>query len=120
VFDADTRSVTQIREELARLVERAGAGALTSPELAGGTFTVTAATTGSVRSVTPILNQGQAGALAVGPVTERPIVRDGQVVSGHAMTATLSCDARIVDADEAAGFLDRVRALLEQPEEPAG
>jgi pyruvate dehydrogenase E2 component (dihydrolipoamide acetyltransferase) len=119
VFDADSRTVTQIRDELARLVERADAGALTSPELAGGTFTVGAATTGSIRSVTPILNQGQAGALAVGPVTERPVVEEGEVVAGRAMTAVLSCDARIVDSEAAAAFLDRVRALLEGPGELA-
>ena len=116
VFDADSRTVTQIRDELAGLAERATAGALTSPELAGGTFTVATATVGSIRSLTAILNQGQAATLAVGPVTDRPLVRDGEVVAGRALTVTLSCDARIVGAEEAARFLDRVCTLLEAPE----
>lgn len=72
-----------------------------------------AAASGSVRSVAGILNQGQAAALAVGPATSRPVVQDGDVVAGSALTATLSVDARMVGADEAARFLDRIRELLE-------
>ena len=115
VFDADRKSASEIGDELADLRERAAAGTLTAPELAGGTFTVFAATTGSVRSVAGILNQGQAGALAVGPATARAVVQDGAVVAGSALTATLSVDARMVGMDEAARFLDRVRELLEAP-----
>ena len=117
VFDADRKSAAEIGEELAGLRERAAAGTLTAPELAGGTFTVFAAATGSVRSVAGILNQGQAAALAVGPATSRPMVEDGSVVAGSALTATLSVDARMIGVDEAGRFLDRIRELLEAPEE---
>jgi pyruvate dehydrogenase E2 component (dihydrolipoamide acetyltransferase) len=113
IFDADTKDAAEIAAELERLGARAAAGELTSPELAGGTFTVASAAVGSVRSLAPILNQGQAGALAVGAVNERPVVVDGSVVPGRALTATLSCDGRMVAAEEAARFLDRVRELLE-------
>jgi pyruvate dehydrogenase E2 component (dihydrolipoamide acetyltransferase) len=113
IFDADRKSAPEIGDELADLRERAGAGTLPAPDLAGGTFTVFAAASGSVHSVTGILNQGQAAALAVGPATSRPVVRDGDVVAGSALTATLSVDARMIGADEAARFLDRVRELLE-------
>ena len=91
------------------LRERAATGALTSPELAGGTFTVAVAAVGSIRSLAPVLNQGQAAALAVGPVTDRPLVVDGEVVAGRALTATLSCDGRMIGTAEAARFLERVR-----------
>jgi len=118
IFDADRKETSEIGVELVALRERAAAGELTSPELAGGTFTLAFADVGAVRSLTPVLNQGQAAALAVGAVTDRPLVRDGAVVAGRALTATLSCDGRMVATDEAARFLDRLRALLGEPDGP--
>lgn len=113
IFDADEKGQDEIGAELAALASKAAEGNLTSGELSGGTFTVVALASGSVDSLTPILNQGQAAALAIGPVTERALARDGAVVAGAARTATLACDARIVGAEEGARFLDRVRDLLE-------
>jgi pyruvate dehydrogenase E2 component (dihydrolipoamide acetyltransferase) len=118
IFDADRKESDEIGTQLANLRQRARAGELTSPELAGGTFTVASADVGAIRSLTPVLNQGQAAALAVGAVTERPLVEDDLVVAGRALTATLACDGRMVAADEAARFLDRVRTLLEEPDGP--
>lgn len=116
IFDAADKELVAIRAELDDLAERAAAGALASPALAGGTFTVAGvAAAGSIRSYAPIINQGQAACLAVGPVTERPVVREGVVAAGRGLNAMLACDARIVGAEEGAGFLDRVRSLLEAP-----
>jgi len=118
VFDADRKTSSEIRAELAGLAERAAAGELTSPELAGGTFTVANGAVGSIRAFAAVLNQGQAATLAFGPVTERALARDGAVAAGRALTVTLSCDGRIVGGEEAARFLDRVRALLEGGQGP--
>jgi pyruvate dehydrogenase E2 component (dihydrolipoamide acetyltransferase) len=115
IFDADSKDPAEIAAELERLSARAADGELTSPELAGGTFTVASAGIGSVRSLAAVLNQGQAAAFAVGAVTHRPLVENGEVVPGRAVTVTLSCDGRMVTAGEAARFLDRVRELLEDP-----
>jgi pyruvate dehydrogenase E2 component (dihydrolipoamide acetyltransferase) len=114
VFDADTKSPAEIAGELSRLAERAAAGALTSPEVAGGTFTITVAG-GAIRALAPILNQGQAAGLGIGPVTDRAVARDGDVVAVPALTATLSCDARMIDPAEGARFLDELRTTLEAP-----
>jgi pyruvate dehydrogenase E2 component (dihydrolipoamide acetyltransferase) len=115
IFDADSKDPAEIAAELERLSARAADGELTSPELAGGTFTVASAAIGLVRSLAAVLNQGQAAALAVGAVTDRPLVENGEVVAGRALTVTLSCDGRMIAAGEAARFLDRVRELLEDP-----
>jgi pyruvate dehydrogenase E2 component (dihydrolipoamide acetyltransferase) len=119
VFDADLKDAAEVRAELERLADRAGAGALTSPELAGGTFTITSAAVGGIRSLIPVLNQGQAATLAIGPVTERPVIRDGAVVAGRGLTATLACDGRMIAVEDGARFLDRVRGLLEAQEDAA-
>ena len=62
-----------------------------------------------------IINQPQAGILAVGTVRAVPVVRDGQVVPGQVMTVTLSADHRIVDGMLAGRFLAELKALLERP-----
>jgi pyruvate dehydrogenase E2 component (dihydrolipoamide acetyltransferase) len=62
-----------------------------------------------------VINAPQAAILAVGAMTPRPVVRDGEIVARHAMTVTLACDHRILYGAAAAGFLGRIRGLLEQP-----
>ncbi|MDQ3572114.1 MAG: 2-oxo acid dehydrogenase subunit E2 [Actinomycetota bacterium] len=116
IFDAQGKRADAIAAELSLLSERFEAGALTSPELAGGTFTVNAVSGAAVRSYTAVISQGQAAALAAGAVTERAVVRGSEVTIKPVITLTLSCDARIVGAGEAAAFLEALRSLLEAPE----
>ena len=53
--------------------------------------------------------------LAVGAITETPVVRDGEVATARLMGVTLACDHRILYGADGAEFLGRVRALLEEP-----
>jgi pyruvate dehydrogenase E2 component (dihydrolipoyllysine-residue acetyltransferase) len=62
-----------------------------------------------------VVNPPQAAILAVGAVRAVPVVRDGDVVPGHLMTVTLSCDHRIVDGALAGRFLRELARLLEAP-----
>lgn len=118
IFDADRKDVAGIAAELEDLSRRVAGGQLTSPESAGGTFTVVIAAVGAIRSLTPVINQGQAGTLGIGPATERPLAAGGELVAGTALTAILACDARMVAAGEGARFLDRVRDSLEDRSSP--
>ena len=52
-----------------------------------------------------MINPPQAAILAVGELTPRPVVRDGEVVGPHVMELTLTCDHRILYGAEAAEFL---------------
>ena len=62
-----------------------------------------------------VINSPQAGILAVGAITETPVVRDGELTTARLMGVTLACDHRILYGADAAEFLARVRVLLEQP-----
>jgi pyruvate dehydrogenase E2 component (dihydrolipoamide acetyltransferase) len=115
VFDADQKSLGEIARETRTLAERVRAGAVTPPELSGGTFTVSNLGMFGIQSFTAVINAPQAAILAVGAMTPRPVVRDGEIVARHAMTVTLACDHRILYGAAAAGFLGRIRGLLEQP-----
>ncbi len=113
VFDADAKSVVEIARETRRLAERARSRSLTGDELADGTFTVSNLGMFGVLRFDAVINHPQAAILAVGEVSERPVVREGALAAGLLCEVALSCDHRVVYGAEAARFLQRVRELLE-------
>jgi pyruvate dehydrogenase E2 component (dihydrolipoamide acetyltransferase) len=115
VFDADEKSLGEIARETRALAERVRGGAITPPELGGGTFTVSNLGMFGVRSFTAIVNPPQAAILSVGALAPRAVAREGDVVVRSTMTLTLTCDHRILYGADAARFLARVRELLEAP-----
>jgi pyruvate dehydrogenase E2 component (dihydrolipoamide acetyltransferase) len=115
VFDADGKTLLQIARETRTLAERVRQRTVTPAELSGATFTVSNLGMYGVASFAAIINPPQAAILAVGEVREVPVVRDGQLAPGVRMSATLTCDHRILYGAPAAEFLARIRQLLEQP-----
>jgi pyruvate dehydrogenase E2 component (dihydrolipoamide acetyltransferase) len=115
ILDADRKSLGQIARESRAVAERARAGAITPPELAAGTFTVSNLGMFGIKSFTAVINPPQAAILAVGSLDQVPVVRDGEVVVRHVMALTLTCDHRILYGADAAQFLSRIRERLENP-----
>lgn len=117
VLDADTKRPGPLTEEIARLTARAHSGELTPPEQAGTTFTLSdlgehpGAHRWSALVIAP-----QAAALAAGAPHPAPVVRDGAVIAGQAMSLTLACDHRILFGARAAALLGRIAELVEDPE----
>lgn len=115
VFDADTKPLLTVARETQVLADRARKGTITPAELSGGTFTVSNLGMYGVRAFTAIINPPQAAILSVGSLEPRAVVRNGEIVARHTVGVTLACDHRIIYGAEAAEFLARIRALLEQP-----
>jgi pyruvate dehydrogenase E2 component (dihydrolipoamide acetyltransferase) len=116
VFDADQKSLGQIAREARELATRVRDGSITPPELSGGTFSVSNLGMYGIEHFTAIINPPQAAILAVGALKKKAVVDDsGRVVARDMMGATLICDHRILYGADAAEFLARIRALLEQP-----
>jgi pyruvate dehydrogenase E2 component (dihydrolipoamide acetyltransferase) len=115
VFDADAKTLLEIAREARTLAERVRQRTVTPAELSGATFTVSNLGMYGVAGFAAIINPPQAAILAVGEVREVPVVRDGVVAPGVGMSATLTCDHRILYGAPAAEFLARIRELLEQP-----
>jgi pyruvate dehydrogenase E2 component (dihydrolipoamide acetyltransferase) len=115
VFDADRKGLRQIAEEARALAARVRDGTVTPPELSGGTFTVSNLGMYGITSFSAVINPPQAGILAVGAITERPVVHDGEITTAHLMALTLACDHRILYGAEGAEFLARIVALLTEP-----
>jgi pyruvate dehydrogenase E2 component (dihydrolipoamide acetyltransferase) len=115
VFDADIKSLGEVARETRALAERVRAGTITPPELSGGTFTVSNLGMYGIRSFAAIINPPQVAILAVGALAPRAVVRGEQLAARNTMAATLACDHRVLYGADAARFLARVQALLEQP-----
>ncbi len=105
---ADQLTLAEIAAASRRLAERVRSGAVTPPELAGGTFTVSNLGMYGITSFQPIINPPQAAILGVGAIRESS-------VTPPSMTLTLVSDHRIVYGADAAGFLAAVRKLLQNP-----
>jgi pyruvate dehydrogenase E2 component (dihydrolipoamide acetyltransferase) len=115
VFDADTKGLAQIAQDARAVAAKVRDGSITPPELSGGTFTVSNLGMFGIRNFGAVINPPQAAILAVGAIEERPVAREGSITTAHLMDVTLACDHRILYGAEAAEFLARVRALLEEP-----
>ncbi len=115
VRDCDRQPLGALVAQVRGLVERARAGKFAADDLRGGTFTVSNLGMYPVSHFAAVVNPPQAAILAVGTVRAVPVVRDGEVVPGHVMTVTLSCDHRIVDGALAGRFLRELVRLLEAP-----
>jgi pyruvate dehydrogenase E2 component (dihydrolipoamide acetyltransferase) len=86
IHDADAKHAADIEKEIAALSDRATSGEITSPELAGATFTVIEIP--GAERFTPVINRGQAATLGAGSTA-----------------LVLACDNRIVQGAEGAAFL---------------
>jgi pyruvate dehydrogenase E2 component (dihydrolipoamide acetyltransferase) len=115
VFDADKKGLREIAGDARRLAGKVRDGSITPPELSGGTFTVSNLGMYGVSNFSAVINSPQAAILAVGAITEKPVVRDGEITTAHLLGVTLACDHRILYGAPAAEFLSRIRSLLEEP-----
>jgi pyruvate dehydrogenase E2 component (dihydrolipoamide acetyltransferase) len=115
IFDADNKSLGQISRDARALAERVREGKITPPELSGGTFSVSNLGMFGIKRFVAVINPPQAAILAVGEMTPRPVVRDGEITVRTVMELTLSCDHRILYGTDAAQFLGRIRERLENP-----
>jgi pyruvate dehydrogenase E2 component (dihydrolipoyllysine-residue acetyltransferase) len=115
IFDADQKGLRQIATEARALAQRVREQTITPPELSGGTFAVSNLGMYGISNFQAVINPPHAGILAVGAITETPVVRSGEITTAQLMGVTLACDHRILYGADGAEFLGRIRALLEEP-----
>tara|TARA_B100000029_G_scaffold315129_1_gene307558 strand:+ start:1406 stop:2677 length:1272 start_codon:yes stop_codon:yes gene_type:complete len=115
ILDCAGKSLRQVSVMIKDLAERSSNGTLSTQEYTGGTFAISNLGMYDVTSFVAIIHPPQSAVLAVGTVSEKPTVQNGEVSISQIMTATLSADHRIVDGAEGAEFLIQVKKLLENP-----
>lgn len=115
IRNTDRKGILEIASEIRALVQKTRAGKLLPEDYQGGTFSVSNLGMYGIGAFVAVINPPQAGILAVGAATERPIVRDGAIVAAPVMTFTLSGDHRVIDGAVGARWLSKLRTYIEDP-----
>ncbi len=112
---ADGLSLTQIAAHVKDYAQKAKDKKLQPSDWEGSTFTISNLGMFGIDQFTAIINPPDACILAVGGISQVPVVKNGAVVPGNVMKVTLSCDHRVVDGATGAAFLQTLKSLLEEP-----
>jgi len=112
---ADSKGFTQIGNEVREFAQKAKDKKLQPSDWEGNTFTISNLGMFGIDSFTAIVNPPDSCILAVGGISQVPVVKNGQVVPGNVMKLTLSCDHRVVDGASGAAFLQTLKGYLENP-----
>ncbi|MBV9209070.1 MAG: 2-oxo acid dehydrogenase subunit E2, partial [Acidobacteria bacterium] len=115
VRGAESKGVGQIAREVRELAERARSRRLKPEEYTGATFSVSNLGMFGIDEFTAVINPPEAAILAVGAMTPKPVVREGEVVVRQLMRVTMSCDHRVIDGATGARFLQTFKRMLENP-----
>ena len=118
IRNAETKRLKALAREISDLANRARARKLSPDEIQGGTFTIS--NNGSAGSVLtmPIINQPQVAIISTDAIVRKPVVTraadGGEAIAIHPVgNLAMSWDHRAFDGAYAAGFLKKVKQILE-------
>lgn len=111
---ADTLSLDAIEAAIGSLREKCDRNALAPDDLKGGTLTVSNLGMYPVHSFSAIIPPDQVAVISVGTTEQRPVVRNGEIEARPMAAVTLSVDHRLVNGREAAEFIARLKAMIEE------
>ncbi len=115
IRNTDQKTLSEISVETKELAKRARENKLKPEEFTNGTFTVSNLGMYDIENFAAIINPPEGAILAVGAIVEKPVVENGQIVVGHTMKVTMSCDHRVVDGAIGAQFLQSFKRIIENP-----
>jgi pyruvate dehydrogenase E2 component (dihydrolipoamide acetyltransferase) len=116
VFDADRKNVWQVANEIRDLAARGRDGKLTPGEMKGSTISITNIGSAGGMFFTPVINYPEVAILGTGRISEKPVVRNGQIAIGNVMALSLSFDHRLIDGATAQNAMNYIKSLLEDPQ----
>jgi pyruvate dehydrogenase E2 component (dihydrolipoamide acetyltransferase) len=116
VADADRKSIWTIAAQIKDLSTRAREGKLAMNEMRGSTITITNIGSAGGMFFTPVIHYPEVAILGIGRITEKPVVREGQITIGQLMALSLSFDHRIIDGATAQQAMNYIKELLEDPQ----
>ena len=115
VRNAETKTLSQISNEMKDLAARARKRKLKPEEYQGGSTAVSNLGMFGVKDFAAVINPPHATILAVGAGEERAIVEKGEVKVATLMTVTMSTDHRAVDGALGAELLAAFKRYIEAP-----
>lgn len=116
IQDADRKNIWTIAAAIKDLATRGREGKLSGSELRGSTLTITNIGSAGGMFFTPIINFPEVAILGTGRISEKPVVKNGEIVIAPVMALSLSFDHRIIDGATAQNFMNYIKQLLSDPE----
>ncbi|MEP9366874.1 pyruvate dehydrogenase complex dihydrolipoamide acetyltransferase [Xanthobacter sp. VNH20] len=112
---AETKTLSAISNEMRDLASRARNKKLKPEEYSGGSTSISNLGMMGVRDFVAIINAPQSSIIAIGASEQRPVVRGGEIKIVTQMTATLTCDHRVMDGALGAELLGAFKEFVEKP-----
>ncbi|MFS0722308.1 dihydrolipoamide acetyltransferase family protein [Paenibacillus sp. 1P07SE] len=116
VHDADRKSIWMIAADIMDLAGKARDGKLSPSEMKGGTMTISNIGSAGGMFFTPVINFPEVAILGTGRISEKPVVKNGEVVVAPVMALSLSYDHRLIDGATAQNCMNYIKQLLADPE----
>jgi pyruvate dehydrogenase E2 component (dihydrolipoamide acetyltransferase) len=115
VKSVEEKSLAEISNNMKDLADRARKKRLAPHEYQGGTTAISNLGMFGMKQFDAVINPPQASILAVGEGEKRPVVRGDKIEIATIMTATLSCDHRVMDGALGAQLLSAFKGFIEEP-----
>ncbi|MBB3868048.1 2-oxo acid dehydrogenase subunit E2 [Parageobacillus toebii NBRC 107807] len=113
---ADRKPIFALAKEINELAAKAREGKLAPHEMKGASCTITNIGSAGGQWFTPVINHPEVAILGIGRISEKPIVRDGEIVVAPVLALSLSFDHRMIDGATAQKALNHIKRLLNDPE----
>ncbi|MFK2824855.1 dihydrolipoamide acetyltransferase family protein [Bacillus sp. B190/17] len=116
VKNADRKSMFMISDEINELAGKAREGKLAPAEMKGASCTITNIGSAGGQWFTPVINHPEVAILGIGRISEKPIVKNGEIIAAPVLALSLSFDHRMIDGATAQNALNHIKRLLNDPE----
>lgn len=116
IEDADRKNIFMVADAIRDLALRGREGKLAANELKGSTISISNIGSAGGMFFTPVINFPEVAILGTGRISEKAIVRNGEIVAAPVMALSLSFDHRLIDGATAQNFMNYIKQLLGQPE----
>jgi pyruvate dehydrogenase E2 component (dihydrolipoamide acetyltransferase) len=115
IKDPAKKTIRELASEIQELSVKARDRKIKMEEMKGGTFTITNYGHFGGTFATPIINYPEVAILGTGKISEKPWVKDGQIMIRKVLPLSLTFDHRVTDGVDASKFLSRVIQYIEDP-----
>ena len=115
VKNADRKSMFAISNEVNELAGKARDGKLQAAEMKGASCTITNIGSAGGQWFTPIINHPEVAILGVGRISEKPVVKNGEIVAAPMLALSLVFDHRVIDGVTGQLALNYLKELLSNP-----
>lgn len=113
---ADRKSVFSISNEINELATKARDGKLAPQEMKGASMSITNIGSAGGQWFTPVINHPEVAILGIGRISEKPVIKNGEIVAAPVLALSMSFDHRMIDGATAQNALNLLKRLLSEPE----